>query len=131
MNAVNTFNIGREALGYITEFVKPDPELVKQGVEEGMQGVVVQTVLNDPNIKAQAESLGVDADQAMRLFLRADIGKDPTILAEVEMRAQKGDAAAAAQLQFLQNMIPAVQYVAQQVQAGAIQVPPGEPPQAA
>lgn len=119
MQAVNLFQVGQEALKYIQEFVKPDPEQVKVAVAEQMAGPVIATVLADPGIKAKAEELGVDAEAAMRLYLSAEIGRDPATLAALEQRAQKGDTAAAGQLQFLQEAIPAVHYVNRQMQSGA------------
>lgn len=118
MQTVTTYQVGQEALNYIQEFVKPDPELVKAAVEEQMLGPVVKTVLSDPAIIAKAEELKVDADAAMRLFLMAELGRDTSKLTELEQRAQKGDTSAAGQLQFLQAAIPAVHYVNQQIQGG-------------
>lgn len=119
MQAVNIYQVGQEALKYIQEFVKPDPEQVKAAVEQQMAGPVIGTVLADAGIKAKAEELGVDAEATLRLYLSAELGRDPSGLAALEQRAQKGDTAAAGQLQFLQEAIPAVHYVNQQLQSGA------------
>lgn len=124
MQTVNTYKIGQTALAYIQEFVKPDPEQVKAAVDQGMQGAAVQTVLNDEQLKAQAQSLGVDADQAMRLYLSAEFGKDNSALVALEQRAQKGDTSAANQLSYLQQAIPALHYVNQQIQGGTMPTPP-------
>ena len=131
MDAANTFNVAQAAVQYIQQFVKPDPEAVKQGVEQSMQGVVVQTVLSDPGIKELAGKLEVDAEQSMRLYLQAEIGRDPSVLGELQNRAAKGDTSAAKQLEFMQQMIPAVQYVGQPVQAGTLQAAQPEPEQVA
>jgi hypothetical protein len=127
MQTVKTYQVGQAALRFIMESVKPDPAAVAQGVEQSMGGTVIQTVLGDPGIQELAKSLGVDPNQAMKLYLQAEIGKDPSVLADLEVRAKKGETAAQAQLQFLQQAIPAVQYVANQVQSGAIPVPDANP----
>ncbi len=131
MQTVRTYQVGQAALQYIMQNVKPDPEAVAQGVEQSMSGPVVQTVLADPGIVELAKSLSVDPNKAMRLYLHAELGKDPSALAALEVAAKKGDTAAANQLQFLQRAIPAVQYVANQVQSGAIPVTQAGPDQAA
>ena len=102
---------------------RPSPEVLQEKVAEAMDGLVAKTVLTNPQVQEYAESLGVDASEMMGLYLSAQIGKDPSQIAELEQKAAKGEEVAAKKVAFLQQMVPFTNQVAAQIQAG--QLPPG------
>ena len=125
VQAANTLQVGQAVASLVSQMTRPDPEVVQQQLEVSMKGAVVQTVLNHPDVKSQAEALGVDSEQMMKLLLTAELSRDPSLLGGVEARAQQGDTSAKSEIQMLQLLSQAVMEVSQQVARD------GAPPQAA
>lgn len=132
INAVRTFQIGQAVEAFVAQAIRPNPEQLPAMIEAGMQGAIVQSVLADESVQQQAEAAQVDAEQVMRLYVEVEVGKDQTPILQLKQRADKGDASAQAQLNFLFGALdPAIQAAAKQLQAGTLVVPDSEPPAAA
>ena len=117
METVKTYQVGQAVVALINQATRPSPEVVSQQLEQSMKGVVVQSVLQHPEITAQAEALKVDAEATMKLLLTAELSRDPSLLGALEAKAQKGDTGARNQLQLLQTLSQAVLQVSNQVAA--------------
>jgi hypothetical protein len=117
VQAANINAIGSAAANLVLQLTRPSAEQTEAMVEQNMKGAVVQTVLEHEQIQAKAEELGVDAEQSMKLYLRAELGRNPAIVQELTQKAQRGEEAAAKQLQFLQILNVAVQTAVQEVKA--------------
>ena len=121
-----TLDVSDAVIGLIKQQTKPSEEVVNQQLEQSMQGVVVKSILEDPDTKARAEQLGVDAEQTMRMILTAEFSGDVSPLAKVEEQARAGSAVAKGQLELIQSMSQDLVAISQQVAAQAQQgeVPP-------
>ena len=108
-------------IGLIKQQTKPSEEVVNQQLEQSMQGDVVKAILDDPDTKARAEQLGVDAEQTMRMILTAEFSGDVSPLAKVEEQARAGSAVAKGQLELIQSMSQDLVAISQQVAAQAQQ----------
>ena len=116
-----TLDISDAVIGLIKQQTKPSEEVVNQQLEQSMQGDVVKAILDDPDTKARAEQLGVDAEQTMRMILTAEFSGDVSPLAKVEEQARAGSAVAKGQLELIQSMSQDLVAISQQVAAQAQQ----------
>ena len=116
-----TLDISDAVIGLIKQQTKPSEGVVNQQLEQSMQGDVVKSILNDPDTKARAEQLGVDAEQTMRMILTAEFSGDVSPLAKVEEQARAGSAVAKGQLELIQSMSQDLVAISQQVAAQAQQ----------
>ena len=123
-----TLDISDAVIGLIKQQTKPSEDVVNQQLEQSMQGAVVKSILEDPDTRARAEQLGVDAEQTMRMILTAEFSGDVSPLAKVEEQARAGSAVAKGQLEMIQSMSQDLVAISQQVAAQAQQgtVPPPE-----
>ncbi len=123
IEAANMNALATEVDKLLLAETRPSPEVLQQKVAEAMDGLVVKSVLTNPQVQELAGNLGVDASELMAVYVTARIGNDPSQIAELEQKAAKGEEVAAKKVAFLQQVIPFTQQVEAQIQAG--QLPPG------
>ena len=119
LKTVRTFEIGSRVGQLVQEATRPSPEVVSQKLEELMTGPVIGAVLSHPDIAKAGEQLKVDNTALMRALLEADLSGDPAALQAIQVRAQKGDTQAQAELQMVQTLAQAVQQFGSQPQPAA------------
>lgn len=109
VKTVRTFEIGSRVGQLVQAAVKPSAEAVAQKLEAVMQDPGIASILSHPEIVARGEQLKVDNEALMRTLMAAELSGDAAMLQNMQLRAQKGEPAAQAELQMLQTLAVAVQ----------------------
>ena len=109
VKTIRTFEIGSRVGQLVQAAVKPSAEAVAQNLEAVMRDPGIASILSHPEIVARGEQLKVDNDALMRTLMAAELSGDAAMLQSMQLRAQKGEPAAQAELQMLQTLAVAVQ----------------------
>ncbi len=126
VKTAQTFDIGSRVGQLVKAATMPSPEVLAQQLDAVMQGPVANAVLTHPDIVAMGEQLKVDNGALLRTLLTADLAGDPSGLAAIQARAQKGETQAQSELQMIQTLAQAAQHFGQQL--AAAQGGGGQPP---